>query len=115
MCTESGDDADSDVRKIGVATKSFSAVHIGQVCFDKRNASALKRVSQGDTGVGITCRIDNDELDIFASSVNFINQCTFAVGLKDPQLVSSAICALSQSLVDIGQRFGTIMLWLSCA
>ena len=64
VCTESGDDTDSDVRKIGVATKRFPAVHIGQVRFDKRNASALKRVSQGDTGVGITCRIDDNKITL---------------------------------------------------
>ena len=112
MCTESGDDTDSNVRKIGVATKRLSAVHIRQVCFDKRNASALKRVSQGNTGVGITCGINDNEFDLFAGSVNLINQCTFAVGLKDPQLVSGTMCTLTQSLVDICQRIGTIMLCL---
>lgn len=44
-----------------MAAEGLAGVHVGEVDFDKGFAGGSERIAQGDAGVGVGCRVDDDE------------------------------------------------------
>lgn len=107
--TKSADDTDRQVRKIRVRSELFARVDIGKMDFDKREPGGQKRVTNRYAGVGISRRIDNDELDLLRPRLlDAADDIAFGVGLKSLQFDTILLRHGSQVLVDRGKRIVTV-------
>src|SRR5699024_2309059 len=61
---EADNGADGDVGKIGMVAKRFARGDVAQVYFDKRQRRGQQGVAQGDAGVGVGGRIEQDTVCI---------------------------------------------------
>src|SRR5699024_9709110 len=62
---EADNGADGDVGKIGMAAKRFARGDVAQMYFDKRQCRGQQGVAQGDAGVRICSRIEQDAIHTF--------------------------------------------------
>ena len=67
---------------IGYLPKGFSLGHIRDVYLHGRNADGFQRVQNGDAGVGIGGRIDDDAIIFAVRTLNLIHETTFVIALK---------------------------------
>ena len=47
-----------------MVAEGFPRENVGKMNFDKRNGDGCQRVAQGDAGMGVTRRVDDDEVDV---------------------------------------------------
>src|SRR5512139_177569 len=64
---QTGHDADGEIGKIRMVAEGFARVDVGKMDFDERDGRGRQRIAQGDAGMGVTRRVDDDEVDVFAS------------------------------------------------
>ena len=106
--------ADREVGKTGVVAEGFARVNVGKVDFDERDGRGCQRIAQGNAGMGVARRVDDDEIDVIARSlVHAIDQATFVVVLKSFDLRASSLPAGSERAVDVVERGKTVMLGLT--
>ena len=105
VCAQSGHHADGKVRKIRVMAEGFARVNVGKVDFDERDGGGGQCVAQRDAGMGVTRRIDENEVNLIARGlVHAINQGAFMIVLKDFDQSPGSAPAVDQSAVDVGER-----------
>ena len=89
----------------------FAAVDIGNMHFDKRYGHTGQRIADGDTGVRISTRIDDDCIYAFiAGGMDAVYQPAFAVTLKTLHRDTAPRRRFNQAAFYIGQRVRTINL-----
>ena len=105
VCAQSGHHADGKVRKIRVMAEGFARVNVGKVDFDERDGGGGQCVAQRDAGMGVTRRIDENEVNLIARGlVHAINQGAFMIVLKGFDQRPGSAPAVDQSAVDVGER-----------
>src|SRR5262245_5079839 len=70
-------------RDVGGMSKSFAAMHVGNMHLDDRAGAGVERVQNGNRGVGKRARVDDDCDRAFARFVNPIDQLEFGVALLE--------------------------------
>ena len=66
-----------------MVAEGFARVNVGKMNFHKRNGGGRQRVAQGNTGVGVGRRVDDDEIHLVACGlVQSVDQGAFVVVLK---------------------------------
>src|SRR3954451_8472623 len=83
MRAEAADDTFRDRRHIGMVAESFTPEDIGQVDLDHRKLRYRKRVHDGDGGMGIGTRIQDDAVMLAPRLLNPRNQLAFQIGLAE--------------------------------
>lgn len=78
------DHSGRDGRNVGVMPKAFTRVNVGDVDFDDRHVGGLDRVHNGDRGMRIGARVQDDPLRGGAGLLDPVDQIALVVGL--PQL-----------------------------
>ena len=102
---EANDAADGDVGKIGVMSERLTGEDVREVNLDERNAHAQQRVAQGNAGVGVGARVDQDEIDAFGTClVHAVHQQAFLVALERGEAVAEFLRFGAELGLDIGQR-----------
>src|SRR5512145_899532 len=87
LMTEPADYAESRVRVIGMLPERLPRVNIGQMLFDARNRHRRQRITQGDTGMGIGSRVDDDGAHaLLPSGMNALDQRPFMIALKSLEI-----------------------------
>src|SRR5574340_360782 len=114
VCAETGYHADGEVGKVRMVAERLARVDVGKVNFDERNGSGSQGIAQGDAGVGVTRRVDDDEVDMVARSlVDAVDQGAFVVVLEGFDLGASRFAAAGQRAVDVVERGKAVMLGLA--
>ncbi len=73
-------------------------------------ADRRQRVAQGDAGVGVGRRVDDDEVDVIARGlVDAVDQRAFVVVLKGFDLRTGRFAAADQRAVDVVERGEAVM------
>ena len=67
---------------VGDLPKGFSSVHIGNVNFNRWDRYGLQRIQNGNGGMGLGSRIDDNTVVLSVGSLNRIHDCPFVIGLK---------------------------------
>src|SRR5512139_2354092 len=108
--------ADGKVGKIRMVAERFARVNVGKMNFDERDGGGRQRIAQGDAGMGVARRVDDDEVDVVARSlVDAVDQGAFVVVLKGFDLCAGRLAAADQRAVDVVERGKTVMLGLAAA
>src|SRR5512139_1112401 len=111
VCAETGHHADGEVGKIRMVTERFARVNVGKMNFDERDGGGRQRIAQGDAGVRVARRVDDDEIDMVAHGlVDAIDQGAFVVVLKGFDLYARRFPAADQRAVDVVEGGKTVML-----
>jgi len=93
-----------DVTEITVVPKLFPGERIAQVNFDKRNLNGQKSVTQRNTRVRESARVQDDEVDpVNLGLLDPVNEFMFGVALKTGQVVSELIGKLNAAFFDVGE------------
>lgn len=96
--------------------KGFARMNVRQMNFDERNRNGGNRIAQGNAGVRVGRRVDDDETDAFsAGGMNALDQGAFVVALEGFEHDACRFGATRQRAVDVGERGGTIVLRLARA
>ena len=73
--------------------------------FDERNGGRRQRIAQGNAGVGVARRIDDDEVDLVVRGLmDAIDQGAFVVVLEGLDLCVNGFPAADQHTVDVVER-----------
>src|SRR5690554_2784383 len=81
--TQSADHALGNIREIGVMAKRLPLVHVGKMHFDEWDAHRQQCVTYCDTGVGKSCRVDDDETDGFVPCcMDTVDQLVLGIALQ---------------------------------
>ena len=78
-------------------------IDVREVHFDAGDADRQNDVADGDAGVGIGGRVDNQDRDLTASRLNTINQEAFAIGLEGLKFESEFGSEIVEIAIDIGE------------
>ncbi len=106
---EAANDADGDGGKMRMMAERLARVDVREMHFDKRDGHRAECVAQGDAGVGVTRRIDDDEFDTFRSCVlHPVDQFSFVVALKTFQLNAGNPGARFHNAMDVCQSNPTV-------
>src|SRR5512139_2215052 len=102
---QTGYHANGEVGKIRVVAEGSARVNVGKMNFDKRDGGRCQRVAQGNAGMGVSRRIDDDEIHAVACSlVQPVDQGAFVVVLKGFDLRAGGLSATDQRMVDLVER-----------
>ena len=105
------DHPDREVGQIRVMTEGFACVDIGEVNFDERNGHRRQRIADRHAGVGVSRRIDHDEIHMIATGlVDPVDQRTLVIVLKGLNKRTDRVPATGQRPVDIVERGVSVML-----
>ncbi len=86
--------------------EGFPRVDIGQMHFDERDRHRSQRVAQGDAGMGVAARVDDNESHSFTSgSLDAVDQVTLMIALEGYQVDRSRLGLAGKGCVDVRQRF----------
>lgn len=107
---QTGHDPDRKVGQIRVMTERFACVDIGKMHFDKRDGHRCQRVADRHAGVGVSRRIDDDEIHVIAAGlVDTFDQRTFMVVLKSFDKRTDSIPTAGQCTINVVQRGEPVM------
>lgn len=96
--------------------EGFSCVDIGQMHLYNRHLNSCYRITQGDTGVGISSGIDNNSIRaIFSCFMKSIYQITLVVRLEKIYRHIELSRTESEGLVDVIEGMNPIVLWFTFA
>src|SRR5574340_594564 len=102
VCAQAGHHANGEVGEIRVVAEGFARVDIGKMNFDKRNGGSRQRVAQGDAGMGVGRRIDDDEVHAVAGGfVQALDQGTFMVVLEGFDERPGRVAQAGQGTIDV--------------
>ena len=83
LMTQTADDADGQVREIRVMSERLPGMHIGKMHLDEGNRYRRQCVAQGDAGMGVGRRIDDDGAHaLFAGGMDAFDQGAFVIALE---------------------------------
>lgn len=89
-------------------------VHIGQMYFDKRNIDSSERIPEGNAGMCIGRRVDDNEIGaVLMGGLHPVDQLAFVITLKGGECGPAFVGQLRQVLIDICQGLSTVDLWFS--
>src|SRR5699024_768639 len=95
-------------------TKLFSFMHIRKVHFKEWDAHSKQGVTQCDTGMSKSRRINDNTVDFFQlSGMDTLNQLMLCIALQVSQLVTSSLRLLHQPLIDLLKGHRTVYVWLT--
>ena len=108
---QAADDADGEIREVGMLTERFPGVNIGQMHFDEGDFHRRQGIAQRHAGVGEGSRIDDDERSaIGVGGVDAVDQHMFGVALQPVKAHASGLSLGSQAAVDVGQGVSAIQM-----
>ena len=104
ICPETEQATARDVTEITVVPKLFPGERIAQVNFDKRNLNGQKSVTQRNTRVRESARVQDDEVDpVNLGLLDPVNEFMFGVALKTGKVVSELIGKLNAAFFDVAE------------
>ena len=83
---QAADDADRDIREIGMVTERLATMHVRDMNFDHRFRDRGKRVGQRHRRMRIGSRVDHDAVRIVTRGVQPVDQLMFGVRLAEVNL-----------------------------
>src|SRR5277367_2056664 len=95
--------------------ESLALVHIGDMHLDDRPRERVKRVEDGDRGVGEGGGIDDDAGGALAGGVNEVDDLVFAIALMELDLKPELLADAAAVRLDVGQRLAAVDLRLALA
>ena len=105
VAAQPADDASGDVREIGMPAERFARVDVRKVHFDEWNGHRRQGVAQGDAGVGVAARVDDDEGHPFTSGgLDAVDQIAFVVALEGDQFDRGRLGLAGEGRIDVRQR-----------
>ena len=108
--------ADGDIGEIRMLAEGFAGVHVGKMHFDKRDGDGCQRIAQRHAGMGVSRRIDDDEIHLVARGfVQPVDQGTFVVVLEGFDVCAGGFSAADQRTVDVVERGEAVMLGFAVA
>lgn len=108
MCAKARYLANGDVGEVGMPTKRLATVDIRQVHFNGRNSDGENSVSDGNAGMRVSGRIDDQNIGPRSLVLDKIDQFSFVIGLKTLDLKSRLAGCMLQLPVDLRQGRVTI-------
>lgn len=100
---QSADHSHGFVGKIAVMSERLSGVYIRDMYFDKLEVAAHQGISQANTSMGQSPRIDNHIADLASCFVYAINDGAFVIRLKVLHLYAEFAALLDCCVLDICQ------------
>ena len=90
--------------------EGFAGVHIGEVHFNEGNGHGGQGVAQGDAGVRVGGRVDDDEADaLLARCRHPLNQGAFVVALERFEINVGGGCPFGKRQIDVSQGCLTVV------
>src|SRR5512141_664932 len=103
--------ANGEVGEIRMMAEGFARVNVGKMNFDKRDGGGRQRVAQGNAGMGVGRRVDDDEIHLVACRlVQPVDQGAFVVVLEGFDVCTGGFSTTDQRTVDVVQRGEAIVL-----
>jgi hypothetical protein len=101
---KTGDNADGDIRKIRMGAERLPPVDIRQMYLDEGDGHRRQGITQGNTGMGIGGRVDDNEADVLlAGRLHPVDQFAFMVALEAFEADTEGAGTGFHRLVDGGQ------------
>jgi len=114
QCAQSGNHANGDIREIGVLTKCFSCVYVGQMNLYERYLHTAQGITQCHTGMCEGRRIDQNKANALVScQVNTFDQFGFSIALYALETVTAVCGLLFEALINLLKRILSVMLGLT--
>ena len=110
---EAADDARGDLRDIGLVAKRLSPVNVGQMHLNDRQLGERQRIEEGDRGMAVGGRIDDDAGLGAAGFLDPGNQFTLDIRLAEIDGKSQRLALGGAGLADISQGVAPIHLGLA--
>lgn len=86
MHSKAHDERGSFVGHETLVAELFAGVCVADMQFNERDVDADKSIAEGDAGMRIRARVDDDGVYLPTSGVDSIDNATLVVGLKDLKL-----------------------------
>ena len=110
MASESADHALRSRADVGMMAEGFTLENIGQVNLYDRAGALQQRIHDGDRGVGVGRRIDNDTQRIAPGLLDPSDDFTLVVALAEIQGESELRGTFPARCLDFGQGLATVNL-----
>ena len=113
MASESADHALRSRADVGMMSEGFTLENIGQVNLYDRAGALQQRIHDGDRGVGIGRRIDNDTQRIAPGLLDPSDDFTLVVALAEIQGETELCGTFPARRLDFGQGLAAVNLWFT--
>ena len=80
----------------------------------RRQRDRGQGITNGDAGMGIGSRIDENPLDTPLSTLNCIHQRSLVVGLDNVYRATELLCQIPEPLIDGLKGIGAVNAWFAC-
>ena len=91
----------------------LTGVDVGEVNFDHRQRHGAKRIVDGDRGVRIGARVDDDGVETAQRLLDPGDQFAFDIGLLAGDLETERLAFGNRHLLDVGKRLRAVGLGLA--
>ena len=115
MGAEAADHAGGGLGHVGMVAEFLAAVDVREVQLDHRQLAGQQGIHDGDRGVGVAGRIDDDGGVAGARLLDPGDQFALVVGLAEIDLDAERIAPRAGLRLDVGQGLGTVDLRLARA
>jgi len=96
--------------------EGFAAVDVREVDFDEGQGHGRQCIADGDAGVGVGGRVDDDELRaVAARGLDAVDQSAFVVALEAAQRGAGGVGDLAEFGIDLGEGLRAVDLGLAGA
>ena len=104
----SGDLGDAGFFGVADVTVRFARGDVADVDFDGRNADGAQGVGDGDAGVGVGGRVDDDAVARSQRLLDTVDDRALVVALEELTAHASALAVGADQFFQIGQRFMSV-------
>ncbi len=101
--TRTGNDGGRLGGDVGVVAEGLPLVHVGEVYFDDWQFGCFQGVVEGDGGVGVGGRVDDDTGGRGAGGLDGVDEVALVVGLHEADLVAQFGGLGPQGGFDVGE------------
>jgi len=105
---EPGDDPDSDIGQVGMATKRLAREHVRDVYFNKGNGDAKEGIAQGNACMGEGTWVDQNGSSAILGCMNVLYEFVFSIALEDVNPVACGRGKRLKSCIDVLKRIKAI-------
>src|SRR3546814_8633088 len=98
-----------------MVTEGLAPMDVGKMYLDDRQPGRQEGVHDGDRGVRIGARIDDDAVMAAARGLDPADQLAFAVRLAALRLEAQGLRVPAATLLDVGEGFASVDIGLAAA
>ena len=113
---EAAYDTGGDVGKMRMAAERLARMNVREMHFDKGDGHRRECVAQGDAGVRVTRRIDDDKFDTFRPRALYpVDQFSFVIALEAFKLNAGHAGTCFHGEMNVCQSNPAVNFWLATA